>query len=267
MLSFYDINTFDEELHVLLELIRYKRYLRYGENLCLFSNDQLCVEYNICEFVWGYCKNPCFAKRLITTLEKTLTDNKVFYKSILQSNTHVTGNKVFPQWELALTAAEDEQTRPMIVYSTETSSMISSKTIFCNEVDGEFWHGILLPPEIMNNIDTIEIKFVDDSKTLGKYEWNNRQIRKQCIQFKQAESLLYFSPFKHPIVFSHSILELHVTFNFIDHRLPNESNIKMVYGVCNKVLENWLEKYSSLIVSELINNDKLVTYKGKHYIK
>lgn len=270
MTDFYEINTFQDEYKALYRLIYKKCYCRYRDKLCTIKDGRLCPEYNLCEFVWGFCKNPCFAKRLVEQLETTLPDQKPFFRAISRSNRKVSANKLFSKWDQALAVAQEaeshnETSRPMIVYSTETSSMISSKTIFCDQVDGEFWHGILLAPDILSNLESIKMKIEHQNheqrnQTVVTYEWNNRKIRKLSTLLNQPTSMFYFSPFKDPLVLFNNPLELHVSFNFVDGRLPNESTIKMVYGVCNMQLEQWLEKFGYYVPMRLRDDQELVLF-------
>lgn len=276
MSDFYEINTFQDEYKALYRLIYNKRYSRYRDKLCTIKDGRLCPEYNLCEFVWGFCKNPCFAKRLVEQLEVTLPDQKPFFRTISRSNRKVSANKLFSKWDQALAVAQeaeshikqtDKNVRPMIVYSTETSSMISSKTIFCDQVDGEFWHGILLAPDVLSNLESIKLKIVynnneqnDPPQTVSTYEWNNQKIRKLSTLLNQPTSMFYFSPFKDPIVLFNNPLELHISFNFIDGRLPNESTIKMVYGICNMQLEQWLEKFRHFVPMRLCDGQELILF-------
>lgn len=281
MTEYFEITTFQDEYEALQRLISNKRYHRCGDKLCTLKDGAMVPEYNLCEFVWGFCKNPCFAKRLIETLETKLRDHKPIYRLISRSNKKVSAQKLFPKWEQALAVAQEaeshiETSRPMIVYSTETSSMISSKTIYCDQVDGEFWHGVLLADDVLSNLESIKMKIVHTGEennfqtnkppqTVASYEWNNRKIRKSSTLLNQPTSMFYFSPFKNPILMFNNPIELQISFNFIDGRLPNESTIKMVYGICNMQLEQWLEKFGFSVPMRLCDDKTLVILQNGNF--
>ena len=53
-------------------------------------------------------------------------------------------------------------------------------------------------------------------------------------------------------------LQVSLSFSFIDGRLPKESQIKMIYGICSYVLQNWIENPTSTFTTELAYDRKLI---------
>jgi hypothetical protein len=258
--------TFNDEYKALNDLIKYKNYIRYGKDLYSRSRESLKHEYNISEFAWGFCKNPCYAKRLTETLENSVPDNRKFLKAVAKSNNNVTQNKLYPQWEGALKAIERAGIDvPLIVYSTETSHVWNNKTLFCNDIDGEFWHGMLLTSETLQNLDSL--KLVISGVDLNNEDWELEyifsalEVKHNVTQFNSVTPSFFFSPFKHPVVFVNSSLSLRATFSFMDGRLPSDTQIKMVYGVCNCALSEWLK--INTLTTQLTSDAKLTIKNGK----
>lgn len=262
--------SFKDEYNSLVDLAKYKKYRRYGKDLYVRENNETDVwkpEYNISEFTWGFCKSPCYAKRLTDSLEQAIPDHKKYLKTVAKSNKNVSANKLHQTWESAISVVQkSDKSIPLIVYSTENSHIVTDKTVFCNDVDGEFWHGILLSPEVLANLDNIIVSVsgidFEGNEWCTDFIWHVTDIKRMATQFNSLEPMFYFSPFKHPVLLFNSSLSLNVSFNFIDGRLPSSSCVKMVYGVCNAALEEWLTS-SEYFTTELAFDRKLVINKGR----
>jgi len=257
-----------QEYNDLLDLIKFKEYRRYGNDLyakyCFDDGYEWKFEYNICELVWGFCKNPCFANRLVKLLENSIPDMNICLKVLAKGNVNINNTKMYNRWETAIDAIElNESQKPMIIYSTENSHVWSNKRIFCNDVDGELWHGVLMTKDALDNLDYISIELsatnYNNQKWKTEYRWHSSDVVNQCREFDYLQKdLLLFTPFKHPLILLHSGLDVNVSFNFTDGRLPKESQIKMVYGVCNNTLRNWIEHPTCTFTTELAHGRKLI---------
>lgn len=262
--------TFFEEYNDLLELIKFKDYRRYGDGLyakyCFDDGYEWKFEYNICELAWGFCKSPCFANGLVQQLEKGLPDMNKCLKALAKGN-NVKINRMYTKWDTAMDAVDlnDNPNRPLIMYSTESSHVWTNKKVFCSDVDGELWHGVLMTQDVVDNMDNINIELSgtneDDIQWNIDYRWHQTDIHKSTKSF--GEGLILFTPFKHPLILFNSGLEVNVTFNFTDGRLPQETHIKMVYGVCNSILREWIEEPTSIFTTELAFGRKLAVDTSK----
>ena len=268
--------TFDEEYYELLDLIKLKDYRRYGDDLyakyCFNDGYKWKFEYNICELVWGFCKNPCFANGLVKQLEKNVPNMNKCLKALAKGN-KVKNNRMYMRWDTAMDAVElnDAPNRPLIIYSTESSHVWTNKTVFCNDVDGELWHGILMTRDVVDHLDYINIELwgtnSENEEWMTEYRWHQTDVDKSSTLFETANSgLMLFTPFKHPLILFKSGLELKVTFNFVDGRLPQETQIKMVYGVCNSTLREWIEFPTTTFTTELAFGRKLIVDTSKETI-
>lgn len=269
--------SFSDEYKDLMELIKFKQYRRYGNDLfsqfCFDDGYEWKLEYNICELVWGFCKNPCYAKRLVKTLEKDIPDMNKCLKVLAKGNSNIRSERMYNRWDTAMDAIDlnDKKNKPMIVYSTENSHVWSNKKVFCSDVDGELWHGILMTQDALTNLDYIGVELigtnVDEENWETEYRFHSSDILKQVRSFTyDNQELQLFTPFKHPLIMLNSGLEISVSFNFIDGRLPKESQIKTVYGVCNTSLRKWLEKPTSTFTTELCLGRKLIVDTTKECV-
>lgn len=265
--------TSTQEYNELLDLIKFKQYRRYGDDLyakyCFDDGYEWKYEYNICELVWGFCKNPCFANKLVKKLEKTIPDMNQCLKVLAKGNVNVKSSRMYNRWETAMDAVDlNDNNKPMIIYSTENSHVWADKKVFCNDVDGELWHGVLMTKDAINQLDYIGVELSGknykgfDWKT--EYRWHSTDVIELSRMFDSEQSeLVLFTPFKHPLILLGTGLNVSVSFNFLDGRLPKESQIKMVYGVCNTVLHNWIENPTSTFTTELAYNRKLIVDTSK----
>ena len=257
--------TFEEEYADLLKLIKFKDHRRYGTDLyakyCFDGGYEWKHEYNICELVWGFCKNPCFAKELVVELDNNVIDMNVFMKTLAKGNKKIKSNKLCCDWDSAIAQLDtNDSNAPFIVYSTENSHLWSDKKIFCDDIDGELWHGILMTPDVLYGLDhiTLELsgKNSDGVEWLKEIRWAVEDIIVNSRAFD--EELNLFTPFKHPLILTNSGISLNVYFNFIDGKLFAENQIKMVYGICSSSLKKWIEDPTSPFTTELAFGDKII---------
>lgn len=257
--------TFDDEYNELMDLIKFKKYRRYGDNLYaqyVFDDGfEWKLEYNICELVWGFCKNPCYANRLVEALGTKTPDMNKCVKTLAKSNKNIRSDRTYNSWEAAINAVElnDNSKHPFIVYSTESTHLWTDKKVFCNDVDGELWHGILMTKDALDNLDRICVELSGtnsrEKRWNMEYMWHSSDVK---TLITHIDDNVFFSPFKHPLILIDSGLEVAVSFHFTDGRLPKESQVKMVYGLCNSVLRHWIENPTSTFTTELAHGRKLV---------
>lgn len=265
--------TYDEEYENLKDLIIFKGYRRYGDDLytkySFEDGYEWKFEYNICEFGWGFCKSPCFANELVKQLKKDIPNMNKCLKALAKGN-NVKSDRMYTKWDTAMDAVElnDNSRKPLIIYSTENSHFWSDKKVFCNDVDGELWHGILMTQDSLDNLDHIGIELCGTNAE--GYDWNIEYRWHQTDVLKASSSfdteLILFTPFKHPLILLNSGLELNVSFNFVDDRLPKETQIKMVYGICNSTLRNWIENPTSTFTTELAFGRKLIVDTSNYIV-
>ncbi len=261
--------SFADEHSRLLDLIKYKKYRRYGNDLyAQYDKDasvQWKFEYNICEFVWGFCKNPCYAKRLVKALEENVQSCDGFLKLLARSNNNVKPSKLYHKWDNAVDVADNSETKdkPVIVYSTECSHLWTNKTVFCNSLDGDLWHGILMTRDVVDHLDNVKIQLQGKNSRgqhwKSEFLWHVSDVIAHSKPFDNTTEVspMLFTPFAHPIILYNECLNVSVTFNFLDGRLPKESQIKIVYGICNRILGEWLGK-STGFKTQLTPNRKLI---------
>jgi hypothetical protein len=257
--------TFDQEYKELTDLINFKEYRRYGNDLFakyVFDGGyEWKYEYNICEFVWGFVKNPCFAPRLVRYLEKNVTDMKKYLKILAKSNKQVNNSNLFGKWESAMNAAEGSK-NPCIIYSTENSHVMMGRDnqMFCNDVDGDLWHGLLMTENLVNSLHYIKFEVSgvssENNEWTMEYMFDQIEIQKKARYFdSEQQGLLFYSPFKHPLILFNSNLECTVTLVGED---VTENQIKLVYGICGKGLRNFLQNPTNTFTTELCNNSRLI---------
>jgi hypothetical protein len=175
---------------------------------------------------------------------------------------------LYHKWESAVDIADgDNSDKPLIVYSTESSHLWTNKKVFCNNIDGELWHGILMTNDTVDNLESIKIQLEgtnsQNKQWKSEFLWHSSDVVLNSKPFNALgstdnSSLVLFTPFKHPLVLINECLSVAVSFNFNDGRLPKESQIKIVYGVCNNVLVKWLEKCSGLKIQ--LSHDSKLTF-------
>lgn len=256
--------TFDEEYYELIKLFKLKEFRRYGDDLytkyCFDWGYEWKFEYNICELVWGFCKNPCFAKGLIKQLEKDIIDMNIFVKVLAKSNKAIKPEKLCNRWDSAMDLIElNDYKTPVVVYSTENSHIWTDKKIVCDDVDGELWHGILMTEDFLSNLGNICIELsgrnIDNDIWEKRFVWDSCDLMNSSRVFE--DNVYIFTPFKHPLILLNSGLEVSVSFNFVDGRLPKEGHVKIIYGVCNSSLKDWIENPTTTFTTELAFGHKI----------
>lgn len=269
IIATFEMNmTWDDEYRELMNLIKFKKYRRYGNDLYAHyqfdDGYEWKFEYNLCEIVWGFCKNPCFANTLVKKLEEDVPDMNKCITTLAKGNNKISSKKMFSSWSSAMDAIDLNDTpKPMIVYSTESSHVLTNKKVFCNDVDGDMWHGLLMTDEVIENLEhiSVELTGVNSNGKLWstEYRWFVTDVVSQSKRFEREDSgLMLFSPFKHPIILMGSGINIAVSFHFMDGRLPDESQIRMIYGLCNTVLHKWIETPSTTFTTHLAYDRKLI---------
>lgn len=258
--------TFQDEYINLTELIRYKEYRRYGDDLYaqyVFDGGyEWKYEYNICEFVWGFVKNPCFAPRLVEYLEKNIVNMRKYLKILANGNKKVRSTCLYNKWDAAMNVAELSKTQS-IIYSTENSHLMLSGKMVCNDVDGELWHGMLMTTDFADSLTDINVELSglnsDGFKWSMDYRFTKDEVQKDSRFFDNDSNseLLFYSPFKHPLILLGSDLKCVVSFNTIDN-VALESQVNMVYGLCCPEMRNLIKYPTNTFTCELCRGSRLV---------
>lgn len=272
--------TFDDEYTKLLDLIKYKEYRRYGKDLYakyIFDGGyEWKYEYNICEFVWGFVKNPCFAPGLVRYLEKNVIDMRKYLKILAKSNKRVDSSRLYHKWESAMNVAESCD-KPCIIYSTENSHLMMSGKIFCNDVDGELLHGLLMTKSFVANLDYINIELAGTNQEGRQwrmdYRFHQSEVNKDSHYFEGDQpDLIFYAPFKHPLILMGSNLECVVSFNFIKNddcvttHNAFENQVKIVYGVCGGDMKKLIDQPTNTFTCELCRGHSLIIDTSNGYV-
>lgn len=195
--------TFNEELSRLEDLIEFKRYERVGDVLYA-RYDTLRPECTLSELVWGNCKSPCFANRLIEQLREIVPS----FPSILsQTNREVSNYLTFRTFDEAIGMINDTEDDGIhVVYSTENSNPADcvyeegdsqKRMMVATDEDGELWCGVVISEALLQGIDDITVTFFDSKQqSIWEQTFSHGAVVRRT---KDRNGKLIFQPFRHPV--------------------------------------------------------------------
>lgn len=247
--------TFNDELKALIDLINFKQYKRDG--CVLYAKYQYFKpECTITELVWGFCRNPCYAKRLARELYAIIPD---YTQLLSKANESVTNDILFSSFDNAmrcLSSFKKDRIAKSIVFSNESTNLrdrvIEStsnigqlvKTLNATDDDGEVWCGIIVPDiawtdSIENVCVTIYDSQKDANNLLWKYQYSRASVAKRI---KNRNGIYVFQPFKHalPILDLNIRVETQITYR-ADAQATGESQL---FGILSDKFCDWLRETS-----------------------
>lgn len=239
--------NYADELEFLLELIQYKNFQRYG-SILYAKYDTLKAECSIGEMVWGWCKNPCFAKRLIADLEKRVPNCERFASLLSKSNKLVEKRYLNETFDYAMKqVCKKTADRTMLAYSTESTNnkdidSLGHVQTHATDEDGELWHGLLVssdPKEWDDVLDSITVTIYRTTEENGKEVlWSDSYSRASALQHtRNTKDVRMFVPFKHPMI----LLNLNISVECnVFYRDVHSCFPKQVFGIAANDFCNWL---------------------------
>jgi len=257
--------TFEQELQILFDIVEFKKYQRY-DNLLYADYNGPKLECTIPEFVWNFCKYPCWAKGLIKEIEKKLVNCRPFL-NILATSNDVKIEELYDDWDAAMEEVTcPEFPRTMIAYSSEYSNMKLKVSGSINDVDGDLWHGFLLSSHVLSQIKTLTMKIkgmnIDRENITKEFEFTGTQVVKRAKNFAEEDKEVWymFSPFKHPILLCEEAnIEYNFTF-YTDGEIEIDEECMMVFGILNCHFREWIA--NTPINAKLCNKETIRYIKG-----
>jgi hypothetical protein len=256
--------TFDDELKTLIALVRFKGYKRDG--CVLYAKyDIYKPECTITELVWGFCRNPCFARRLTRELLAIIPD---FTEILGKSNQMICQGRLFPTFDTAMAQiCKKSNDRPHIVFSTEGTNRFDGtyideeancvvQTYNATDEDGETWHGLIVTPDWAKHVQNVNVSFItsceDWSDTcIWTHNYSSASIAKRVKGLNDASGLCLFKPLKHPMPLLNLNLRILVS---VTYKNANVEFIPLqVFGVISNDFSDWLS--DSSLELKLVNND------------
>lgn len=242
-------------MKALRKLIAYKEYERYG-SLLYADYEVLKPECSIAELVWGWCRNPGFAKSLISDLRRSIPDRINFPELLVDSNrdSSMHPDAIFTKFDDAMHVVVSYNNRRSVVYSTEGSDkrdcMYEDESgerfvqkLNATDEDGELWHGLMFDTNGRtqpSDIESIKVAIHSGALLLWKHIFTGNSLNKRI---KDRNGCLVFQPFVHPML----LLDLDVTVAAEITYKPSATSVggvSMLFGVCSNEFCDWLTKGS-----------------------
>jgi len=237
--------TFKDELNKLLDLIRYKRYYRSGDVLYV-RYDYFKPECTISELVWGFCVNPCYAKRLTDTLLATLPD----YPMILSvSGQNISNDTIQISFDDAMRIVCSKDQNADISFSNESTSKFDNSSyndqgeyierFSASDDDGEIWYGLRVDEFWLRAVDQVYVYFTsstDNNTKLWEHKYNGQHTIEKYI--KNRNDVIMFHPFKNPLPLLDLDMRLWIEIKYNDS--PVFTNVQQIFGVCSTQFCKWL---------------------------
>lgn len=256
--------TFNEELETLTKLVTFKGYKRYG---CVFyaKYDFYKPECTVSELVWGFCRNPCYARQLARELSIRVPD---FADVLSKSNQLICSDTVYQSFDQAMAQICKKDNAPQMVFSTEGTSSYDEtyenvQILNATEDDGELWHGLLMPSSCNGNtVDYIKICMLSSSNPgllLWQHTFKTASVAKRI---KQRGDLRVFQPFKNP--FPLLDLDVRIVTTIVlkkGHVFAEQQQepIKQLFSVCSTAFCTWLIE-SSIEIGLCKNSIALIEF-------
>lgn len=248
--------TFDDELNALLELVEFKSFVRYGHALYAEHCGVLRPECTVSELVWGWCRNPCFANRLIQLLMSLLPD---YPKVLGRSNRDIKESLVAENFDQAMVKVCKKDGRaPVLAYSMESTNSDDHvyedmngdtdphyvRILNATELDGELWHGLLVADEDWaRGVNSITVGIYGSGKKgacnnlLWQYTFGSGSVAKRTYV---RNDVVVFQPFKHPLPLMD--LDIVVVTKIIFKSTATNVDAFQLFGIGSDGFCNWLQQ-------------------------
>lgn len=238
--------TFDDELKALYDLIRFKKFIRYGNALFTEYCGELRPERTVSELVWGWCHNPCFAKGLIDELMRTVPD---YPKLLGNANRSVQSSLIAKNFDQAMVLVCSKQpNHPHLAYSSESTNsgdcVFEENINYCRmlnatEEDGELWNGLLISGENWaHGVKSIKVSiYGGEHNLLWQYTFSGSSIQKRV---HHRNDVYIFQPFKHPL----PLLDLDITVQtkIVFKTDATDLDATQLFGVISNGFCEWLQQ-------------------------
>jgi hypothetical protein len=240
--------SYTEELKLLLNLVKFKDFQRYGMTLYA-KYDTLKAECTIGELVWGWCKNPCFANRLIADLEARIPNCERYTSVLSKANRLIETSLLNDTFDGAMRqVCKKGDNKALLAYSNESTSIydihsdeLGFTVLNGTDEDGEMWHGLQVsrdPAEWEGRVDSVIMTIYSQQDNQKVTVWTKKYSRSAVLKHtKTAKDVRMFCPFKHPMI----LLNLNITVEcLVKYQFPPSEDPKQVFGIASNDLCNWL---------------------------
>ena len=248
--------TFNDELKALIALVRFKKYKRDG--CVLYAKyDIYKPECTVSELVWGFCRNPCYARKLVRELLANIPD----YPEILSKSTQmIQQDTIYPSFDAAMVQLCKKIGAPQIVFSTESTNIRDGfyidednrvvQSYNATDDDGETWHGFLVTPEWVNGVSNVCVCLYSQCEgwsdtMIWQHSYGPASITKRIKNIDN--DLCLFQPLKHPLPLLNLNLRVSVQITYksavttIDESFATP---RQVFGILSNDFSNWLVESS-----------------------
>lgn len=246
------MQTYQDELISLIELVQFKGYKRNG--CVLYAKyGYFKPECTISELVWGFCRNPCFARQLVRDLSVHILD----YTDILsKSNSNIT--TIYSSLDAAMAKiCKKTAPRVQIAYSSQGTNPADSLTIQNGQLslqngqfvqvhnatdeDGEMWHGLTVGQSWELFVSNVKVSIFnsDESSLLWQYRYGKKSVIKRVRDVNGAR---VFQPFKHSLPLLGLDIKVVTTVTFVVGCPSVDS--KQIFSILSKEFSNWMSDAS-----------------------
>ncbi len=258
------METFADELKNLIQLIKFKGYRRNG--CVLYAKYEFFKpECTISELVWGFCHNPCYARRLVHQLSTMLPD---YIEIMGKSNQMITESFMFSSFDTAMAQLCNKiQTPPNhISFSTESTNKYDlmftdasqNVTVVHNATDddGELWHGLHIntsthvsSEEWCDMVEDISVSIYDIGSPNTTLLWQHKFSKRASIskRLKMHNNVLMFHPFKHALPLLDVDIRIMTCIRYksnVHARDVPQVMTEQVFGICSNDFCSWLSESS-----------------------
>lgn len=247
--------TFNDELKALIALVRFKKYKRDG--CVLYAKyDIYKPECTVSELVWGFCRNPCYARKLVRELLANIPD----YPEILSKSTQmIQRDTIYPSFDAAMVQLCKKKDAPQIVFSTESTNIRDGFYIDednrvvqshnASDDDGETWHGFLVTPEWAKSVSNVSVGLFTQCEgwsdtMIWQHSYGPASIAKRVKNIDNG--LCLFQPLKHPLPLLNLNLRVGVQITYKASVTTTETfePPRQVFGILSNDFSNWLVESS-----------------------
>ena len=267
--------TFQDELKALIQLVKFKNYRRSG--CVLYAKyGYFKPECTITELVWGFCRNPCYARALSRELSALIPD---YVELMGKANQSIESESIYCTFDYAmkeLARSRRDKVPKALVYSSESTNPCDSividsencqyvRTLHTTDEDGEIWCGILVQNEQWaKNVERITVSIyegdVESNYLLWQHTYSHASVAKRV---KKRNNIYVFQPFKHALPLLD--LKLRMT-TCITYRADAENiGAMQLFGVLSDHFCEWLQE-SSLEI-KLCKNSVALVNMADHQIQ
>ena len=216
--------SFGDELELLLELVKFKGFVRYSGVLYAEHCGEFRPECTIAELVWGWCRNPCYALRLIEEVTASIPD----YLKIL-GNSHRDMSLPLICGNVSEAVDLMDRTNSDITYSIgehpydhcyeDIESGERFQVINCSDQEGHFWNGLLIPSEKwVGGVKSIKIEIIDQADFVHLFSttFTSAEVAKRI---RRRNDVIMFQPFRHPMPLQSLGIEVHISIDYCGNEI------------------------------------------------